>query len=152
MKTTALLCDHAAVSSDGKLYINGANINRLITNQAEPPLVYNFALAVIVEIPWNDTNRMHQLTVELVYEGGERGAHQVAIPGFEDGTISAQFNAGRSPDMVPGEATLMPIAFPFYGLLLANPGGYSFKLSIDNVEVAHVPFQARVLGPLGMAA
>lgn len=151
MKTTALLCDYAQVSSDGKLFINGANITRLNTPVAEPPLIVHFALAVIVEVPWDKTNQPHKLTIELVYDGGDRGPEQVPLPGTEadGGTFVAQFNAGRGPDMVPGETTLLPIALPFQAMGLPAPGGYSFKVNVDGAEEAHVPFQARVVGPMG---
>lgn len=155
MKATALLCDYAAVHPDGKLTIVGANITRLNTAVVEPPLHVNFALAVLVEIGWGETNKPHQLEISLVFDGGEQGPQQIPLPGInpkDEGVFKATFNAGRGPDLVPGEPTGLPIALPFHMLPLPSQGGYSFKVVIDGEEAAHVPFQARVINPMGFAA
>jgi len=152
MQVMAMLCDHAQTSSDNKLFISGANINRLWVASAEPPLGINAGLAVLVEIGWQETNQAHKLVIELVFDD-PAGARQVELPvppapdatPEERGNIIAEFNAGRGPDMVPGEATLMPIAMNFPGLQLPAPGSYFFRVSIDGTEQARVPFRLQVV-------
>ena len=155
MKATAMLCDFAQLSSDGKLTVIGAGITRIATLVAEPPLVLNFALAALVEVPWDQTNRPHRLHIELVFDGNEGGAQKIPLPNTnpaDEGSFVAEFNAGRGPEMVPGESSLLPIALPFFGIALPAPGGYSFKLTVGNDELAHVPFQARIINQFGFRA
>jgi hypothetical protein len=61
LEANALLCDHAQVSADHKLYLSGGNVTRLWSARAEPPLVVTVGLAVIVHIGWQETNQAHRL-------------------------------------------------------------------------------------------
>lgn len=143
----AMLCDYAEVAG-GKLFITGANINLIGTPVSEPPLRVSLALAMIITIPWTATNQPHTLTVELVSDqasGNERVRLTDQPPPSGDeaeaGLIVAQFNAGRSPIMKPGEDNLLPIALPMLGLPLPRPGGYFFVIRIDGTEMRRVPFR-----------
>jgi len=114
MDAIALLCDHAQVTGDGKLFISGANVCRVVTLALDPPMPVNFCLAIIVKIPWQQTNQRHKLTVELMYEDGQHGAERVTLaqpmpgqPSEDEGLVVAEFNAGRGPDMQNGEETLL---------------------------------------------
>jgi hypothetical protein len=155
LEANALLCDHAQVSADHKLYLSGGNVTRLWSARAEPPLVVTVGLAVIVHIGWQETNQAHRLGIELVFDdvvGAQRVHLPVeltpsALPGTE-GMVTAEFNVGRAPEMIPGEATLMPIALNFPGLALPAPGSYFFTIGIDGTEVSRVPFRAMVIPQL----
>jgi len=143
----ALLADYAQVHA-GKLYVTGAGINLLTPPVPGPPYVVHFALALTVTIPWQSTNQPHSLKVSLVDTDGERV--QLAeptgdTPPDDRGKILAQFNAGRSPIMQPGEDTVLPIALPFFGLALPHPGSYRLIIEMDDVETAGKTF--RVLDP-----
>lgn len=155
MHVTALLCDHAQASSDGKLYVAGANITRLWTQKADPPLIVNVALAIVIEIDWNETNTMHNFEVELVYDD-PAGAQIVPLPievppgapPETGGRFVGEFNAGRGPDMLAGESTLMPLAINMNGLELPAPGAYFFSVKVDKEELARARFRATVNAPM----
>ena len=142
-----MLCDFAEVSG-GKLFISGAGIGMIGVAQLEPPFRVFVSLAVIVQIPWGATNQQHRLEIELI---SEEGSELKKIPlseqlpdGIDDsyrGSVVALFNAGRSPMMVNGEQTLMPVAIPFQGLELPQLGTYFFSIKIDGSEVDRVSFR-----------
>lgn len=144
----AMLCDFAEVSGN-KLFISGAGINLIATNRAEAPHAVNFALALLVRIPWNATNQQHTLRVELMSDSADGGPKRVPInnalpPNVDDeerGNVIALFNAGRSPMMQVGEETLMPIAFALPGLPLPDVGSYFFDISIDGTQMDRVSFR-----------
>ena len=147
MRVTTLLCDHAQVSSDGKLFISGANINRLNSQCIQAPYTVDFALAVMIHIPWQATNQAHKLSIELVNDdpnGAKRVPFAAATPnvdGVDHGKLLADFNAGRAPQMVPGEETTMPLVVPFHRFNLPDTGGYYFDICVDGTSVATVPFR-----------
>lgn len=153
MNISAMLCDHAQVAG-GKLFVSGAGINVVGTPVPAPPHPMSVALALLVTIPWNATNQPHALTIELVSDTGEGGSERIPLgdqlpPGHDQadmGMIVAQFNAGRGPQMRPGEDTLMPVAIPL-SLGLPRPGDYFFDLSIDGTQMARVSFRMVVSTP-----
>jgi hypothetical protein len=155
MKTVALLCDHTQKAGD-KLFVSGANINRLYTDKADPPFPVNVGLAIMVTIPWNATNQKHVLTLELIADQGGSGPERVPLanqllPGNDPedlGILGAEFNAGRSPEMQPGEDTLMPLPVQMNGLQLPRPGSYFFDLRIDGTPMERVVFRLEVISPM----
>jgi hypothetical protein len=150
MKVSAMLCDHAQVSG-GKLFVSGAAINIVGTPTIAPPHPVQISLAMLVTIPWGATNQAHRLTVELVRDG--QPAERVPLappdatqpPGTE-GLIVAEFNAGRSPMMHPGDDTLMPVAIPL-NLALPEQGDYFFVIRIADQELERVSFRVVVPQP-----
>lgn len=156
MDVEVMLCDYAEVSG-GKLFISGAGINLLGTPMTSAPHVVNIALAMLVKIPWTATNQAHELTVELISDGGgDTGQERVHLsnslpPGRDQadmGLIVAQFNAGRAPTMQPGEESLLPVAMPMMSLPLPRPGNYFFSVKIDGDEQDRVSFRVQVPNPV----
>jgi hypothetical protein len=144
----AMLCDFAEVSGN-KLFISGAGINLIGTIKAEAPHPASFALALLVRVPWTATNHEHTLRIELFSDTSGAGPKQVSINDAEPpsgkeedrGTIVAIFNMGRSATMQPGEESLLPVAFPMFGLPLPDVGSYYFTISIDGSEIQRVSFR-----------
>ena len=66
MEINALLCDHAE-SAEGKLFINGGGVN-MIYVQPQPPYVISIFVAVVVHVPYTDTNVDHTVAVRLMDE------------------------------------------------------------------------------------
>lgn len=144
MQVEALLCDFAQVHA-GKLFISGAGINVLASPAPAAPYPVGVSLALLIRVPWEDTNSTHHLRVGLIDEDG----HPVAIteppPGVEvppgdRGAILATFQVGRSPMLRTGEETLVPVALPL-ALALPKLGAYEITIAIDAVEAPRVPFR-----------
>jgi hypothetical protein len=147
LSVQAMLCDYAQVSG-GKLFVSGAGVGLVGTSSAAPPHPVNFALALLVHIPWNATNHEHKLEIELISDT-QKGPERVEInqllppntPESEKGKIFAVFNAGRAPTMQVGEETLMPVALPMVGLPLPAIGSYFFSIGIDGTALERVSFR-----------
>lgn len=141
MDIDMMLCDHAE-AAENKLFINGAAINLLFV-EPQPPHVVNFAVAVVIQVPYNETNVTHQLTISLVNEDGEP-----VVPWTPDGSLAVQgpveitgdFNVGRPPGLPPGETQAVPFAFQLQ-LPMPGLGSYSVIAQINGVEARRLPFR-----------
>jgi len=118
MKLTMLLADAAQVS-EGKLYILGGGWS--MTGPAEVPS----AIAIKIEVPWDQANRQHHFQVELFDGDG-----QAVKMGSEAVRIQGQFETGRPAGLAPGTPLDVPLAISIGPLGLA-PGRYAWRCSVD---------------------
>jgi hypothetical protein len=147
MDAKVMLCDFAEVSGN-KLFITGAGISLLASGATTAPFPVNISLAILVSIPWTETDSQHVLTIELVSEA--TGAQQrvmlsdqlppEADPG-DMGLIVFVFSASRLPTMIDGNESTMPIAVPMFGLPLPEIGPYFFSVRIDGREMDRASFR-----------
>jgi hypothetical protein len=124
MKVTMMLAD-SAQAVGGKLYILGGGWS--ITG----PLPCPSAIAVLVSVPWNETNRKHRVKVELVDED----YRPVLVPtpeGDKPMLISGDFEVGRPAGIMPGSTIEIPFAFNIGALPLPPGRRYVWKLMIDD--------------------
>ncbi len=142
-----MLCDFAEVSG-GKLFITGAGISLLASSSEVAPFPVNISLAILVSIPWTETDTRHTMTIELISEA--KGAQQRVmlsdqLPEGHDpadaGTIVFVFSAVRMPTMVDGDESSMPVAVPLFGLPLPEIGPYFFSVRIDGREMDRASFR-----------
>jgi hypothetical protein len=130
VEATVLLCDYAE-AVNGKLYVMGGGWN--VAFAAGQPM--NAALAILVIVPWDQTNQKHELRVELVDDDG----NQVAVQGQEV-RFTGEFELGRPPGIKPGTSLNAPFAWNLQGLQLPH-GSYQWKLWIDTEPVESRAFQ-----------
>ena len=130
MDATVLLCDYAE-AVNGKLYVMGGGWN--VAFSSGQPITA--ALAILVIVPWDQTNRRHELRVELVDGDGD----VVAVQG-QDVRFTGDFELGRPPGIKPGSSLNAPFAWNLQGLPL-EVGGYEWKLWIDGEPVESRAFQ-----------
>jgi hypothetical protein len=147
MDAKVMLCDFAEVSG-GKLFITGAGISLLASSSTTAPFPVNISLAILVSIPWTETDSRHVLTIELVSEAA--GAQQRVMlseqlpddAAPEDrGMIVFVFSAVRLPTMIDGDESTMPISVPLFGLPLPEIGPYFFSIRIDGREMDRASFR-----------
>jgi hypothetical protein len=135
MKATVLLCDHAQ-EVGGKLYVLGGGWSIYRGSPA------TMALAIKIDVPWDEANRPHEVVTRLVTgdggdpvlpdpETGELGPRRVEFQG--------RFEAGRPPGLVPGTDLDAPLAINIAGLPLA-PGRYEWQVTIDGDLADRVVF------------
>lgn len=141
MEIDALLCDHAQVA--GKLFISGANIDSFAFAPNDPgPYWLNFAVAGVVHVAWTATNTEHRLQFLIVDGDGNTprlgGGAQVAPTGIGG---EFHFNVGRPPGLPSGDEQLVPFAFAFMALPLADAGSYNVRLLIDGTDVKSIHFR-----------
>ena len=142
-----MLCDFAEVSG-GKLFITGAGISLLASGANDSPYPVNVSLAILVSIPWTETDARHVMTIELVSEAS--GAQQRVplsdqLPEGSDpadmGMIVFVFQAVRLPTMIDGDESTMPVSVPLFGLPLPQIGPYFFSVRIDGREMDRASFR-----------
>jgi hypothetical protein len=127
-----LLCDFAE-EVGGKLYIMGGGWSHITMNTPTADL----SLAIVLRIPWDQTNRPHDIRTVLVDEDGE------PIPNPEGNplAIAGKVEVGRPPGVKPGSTFNVPLAMRFNGVPL-EAGGYSFLFEVDGHELTRVTFEA----------
>lgn len=90
-----------------------------------------FAIAALIEVPWDETNRQHVLKVEIVDE--DERSLMVATPGGDQPfEISAQFDVGRPAGIVPGRPFLVPVAVNLQPLPLQPGKRYLVRFKVDD--------------------
>src|SRR5437879_10908137 len=93
MRVTMLLAD-AAQAINGKLYILGGGWS-IIGPDPVPS-----AIAIKIEVPWDEANKRHKLKLELVDEDGR----PVTVPtptGEKPVQLEGDFEVGRPPGLKP---------------------------------------------------
>lgn len=124
-----VLCD-AAQEAAGKLYIIGGGWNVLL----QPNVPTSIALAIILHFDWNETNRKHQIEIELQTADGE-------VFEVEENPVRVVTSAevGRPPGIKPGSEINAPLAPSFNGLALPS-GSFVWILRVGEAVLARAPF------------
>lgn len=137
MRVTLLLAD-AAQAVGGKLYILGGGWS--VTGPDPTPS----AIAVKIEVPWDETNRRHRLEFTLLDADGR----PVVVPTAEGERrveVGGDFEVGRPPGLRPGTPLDLVLAFNIGPLPLRPDGRYVWRCAIDGAseETWHVGFTTR---------
>jgi hypothetical protein len=128
VNVTLLLCDAAQVAG-GKLFVLGGGWNTLVTTSDD---ALSMALAILVVVPWHETNQRHRLRSDLLTEDGAPVGGDAPV--FVDG----EFEMGRPPGTKPGTSLNVPFAVNVSTVLPA--GGYRWQVSIDGTTMAEASF------------
>jgi hypothetical protein len=124
MKLTMLLAD-AVQAVNGKLYILGGGWS--ITGPAPTPS----AIAIKVDVPWDEANRKHHFRLALVDADGQA----VSVPGpIQDipVEVTGEFEAGRPPGLKPGSPLDVVLALNIGPLQLQPDSRYVWRCWIDD--------------------
>jgi hypothetical protein len=128
-----LLCD-AAQEVGGKLYVLGGGWSVI---WAAPGGLSSMALAIKLEVPWDQTNRKISIAAALMTEDGapvDLGMGPIGASG--------ELEVGRPAGVKPGTNIDAPIAMSFPGLALGL-GGYRWELSINGTVMAKTAFRVQ---------
>lgn len=121
MRVTILLAD-AAQAVETKLYILGGGWS------FTGPQVGPHAIAILIEVPWHEANREHQLHIELQDADG----HAALIgPEAQPLIIEARLEVGRPPGHPAGTPFTVPMAFNLPPLPLQPGTRYVWCVTID---------------------
>jgi len=124
MKVTMLLAD-AAQAINGKLYILGGGWS--VTGPG--PNVS--AIALKIEVPWDEANRRHTLLLELLDADGHKAMLPVAEGELRAMEIKGDFEVGRPPGVTPGTPLDAALAINLNPVPLAAGRRYVWRLSIN---------------------
>lgn len=119
MKLIMLLAD-AVQAAEGKLYVLGGGWS-IIGPDPCPT-----AIAIKIEVPWDETNKPHQIELRLLDEDGQ----PVAFNG-RPMVLESRFEVGRPPGMKPGTPIDVPLAVNFGPLPFTPDRRYLWRCFID---------------------
>lgn len=128
-----ILGDYAHMA-DGKLYLQGGGWERLNVNSGFPTKQM-FGIATSVLVPWDETNQLINLEIEVQTEDGGSLAK-----------INGQMKVGRPPDHPPG-MTQRSVVAANLPLELKTAGSYVIIARLEGQEMKRTPFFV-IPGPL----
>ena len=137
MRATLLLAD-SAQAVEGKLYILGGGWS--VTGPQPVPM----AIALKVDVPWDQANSRHQWRLELVDADGQ--PVQLGEEGQQTPVeIEQEFEIGRPAGVKPGTALDFVVAINIQPLPLEAGRQYAWRLSIDgeSQDDWRLPFSTR---------
>jgi hypothetical protein len=129
--TTAMLADAASVEG-GKLFVHGGAWDTIYV-AAIPAVHPNMALVLVFRIGYDEALNDIPITIELIDEDDQPFGPR----------IQGVINAGHPPRSRRGTPTFHPLAMSFPMLPFEHEGGYRFRISSADGEIASVPFQVR---------
>lgn len=137
MKVTMLLAD-SAQTAESKLYILGGGWS--VTGPAPAPS----AVALKIEVPWDQANKKHSFELSLVDADGNPVMAATA-QGEQPIQIGGEFEVGRPVGLAPGTPIDMPMALNFGPLPLTPGSRFTWRLTIDQGSEPdwHVSFSTR---------
>ena len=137
MRVTLILADAAQVS-EGKLFILGGGW------RFTGPEPATMAIAMLIEVPWDQANRRHHFRLQLLDGDGAP-----AIVGDGELTIEGDFEAGRPPGHPPGVSLAVPMVMNVQAVPLTPGSRYEWRLSIDGESPVDwgLGFNTRPSGP-----
>ena len=147
MEAEAFLAD-SVVAVEGKLYVQGGGWDQL--NAPGLPVRHpRIGLAVLLHVPYTETNMPHQFELRLEDADGNTLPLGDAPPGIAtpDGKIRAiggPIVVGRPPLLGAGDAQNVPIAANLDGLQFDKAGSYRFVIAVDGQDVKHMAFRLNV--------
>jgi len=143
MRVTMMLADYAVGTPDGKLTVVGAGW-KLIAVGAP------FAVAAIVEVPWDLTNTKHTLQLRLVDADGQ----PLTMPDGQPLELPPDvFEVPRPAGVKPGTSIAHNVVLNS-GPLPFEPGQYVWEITINGAqhEEWKLPFTVVAAGPQAQAA
>jgi hypothetical protein len=121
IRITMMIAADSAQAVDGKLYVLGGGFNHLVVS--EFPAAHTFDVAMMVDVPWTETNRPYEVVVELVDADGQPMGYRA----------EATLETGRPAGARPGSAFAVPLAVPVTADF-PEPGRYVLRGEVDGKE------------------
>jgi hypothetical protein len=128
VKGTIILADSAQDDPNGKLHALGAGWS--VTSTPTPPM----ALLVLLDCPWDQTNKKHKMIIDLVDADGHAVSFGQGPMGNPEPAVhlEIEFEVGRPPGMPPGNPQRQPLSINLGpGMPLTAGQKYEFRMTID---------------------
>ncbi len=124
MKVTLMLADYAE-ATNGKLYIMGGGWSII------GPGPSRFAIAIKIEVPWDQANTQHSLRLNLVDQDGQ----PIFIPtptGDRPVEFGANFEVGRPAGLRPGTPLDVVLAINIGPIPIPPDGRYVWQCYVND--------------------
>jgi hypothetical protein len=121
-----LLSDHSE-SVNGKIYALGAGWNQL--RFPELPQEFGFSIALGLDVPWDETNRQHTMTLHIEDPDGERLGDE----------FSLDFETGRPPGSVAGQEQRIVLSLAAR-TVFSSSGPHAVVVKVGGEEINRARF------------
>ena len=130
MKIGLFLADAAQADvQSGKVHALGLGWRQCQT--PTPP----FALVLFLDIDWDETNKQHKLTCQLLTADGDTVV--VTGPqGRQPISFEASAEAGRPPGAIHGTSVRLPLTLNIPAGIPLEPGIYEWRVEVEGFEQA----------------
>ncbi len=132
MQVEWLILADAAQVVGGKLYLLGGGWDQIIVNKAFP-IDQRMALALGINVPWNETNQKHNLEIEIVSEDVATEETKSLMK------MGGQFEIGRPAGIRQGQEQRFQMAMDMT-IKIATAGTKTVIARIEGQEVKRVVF------------
>lgn len=122
-----ILADHSE-ALNGKLYAMGGGWNTL--RFPSLPREWAFTVAFAVDVPWDETNRRHRLSLQLEDPDG----------GLLGDPFAMEFEAGRPPGSIPGQDQRIVLSMGTQNTF-AGTGPHAVVVKVNDEEIGRARFQ-----------
>ena len=139
MKLRLLLAHYAEVQA-GMLYLLGTGWTEIGPDPSA------FAIAGLVEVPWDETNRQHELDITIVDADDQPFTHPTPT-GDQPFHVNAKVEAGRPPGARVGRSFSIPLALNFPPMQFRPGTDYVVRGVINGVQLDAVAFVSRPAKP-----
>lgn len=129
---SAMLADAAAVA-EGKLYIHGGQWDQMLA-QSVPFRHPAMCLVLVIEVPYDDALRPHEVGVTLDLDGSRQ----------EQWGMMAHLETGHAPGTARGAPSFLPLAVPIRDLEIHHAGRYDWIVTLDGVPAERVSMQVNL--------
>jgi len=123
MRVTMLLAD-AAQAVNGKLYVLGGGWSQIGPDPSP------MAIAMKVDVPWDQANRPHEWMLELVDADGKPVPVRTAT-GEQPVRLAGRFEVGRPAGLPPGTPIDLPLAISIGPFPLPSGRRLVWRLTVD---------------------
>jgi hypothetical protein len=124
VRVTMLLAD-AAQAAEGKLYVLGGGWS--VTGPDPSP----FAIAMLIQIPWDQANVRHLIRLELLDSDGHPVTGTNTDGNVGPIAVEGQVEVGRPPGVRPGTPLDVPLAMNFGPMPLPPGERFVWQLSVN---------------------
>lgn len=131
----AFLADAAQATPDGKFSVIGGGFNVIYAPQF-PALHSTLSIVIKLHVTKAEVGQEHNLRVELL-----NPLNATAMP-----PLGAKFTPTSNKDH-PDWPITAQFAINLAGLIFEMPGKYTFRLSVDNVQLGTLPLYTAVQSP-----
>lgn len=129
MRVSLFLADYAQSDDKGKINAIGLAWTNILTPL--PP----FAVVLIIDIDWSETNQPHRVDCELLDDDGQAVTVQGPL-GAQPLRFEMQVEAGRPPRTIHGTAFRSVMAVNVGGGMPLPAGRYQWRASVKGFDEA----------------
>lgn len=118
---TTFLADSVEIAN-GKIYALGIGWDTIFAKNF-PAQHSRIGLGVLISVPYNETNKDHQIQISLQDQDGQ------VVNNLK---LQSPFKIGRPPYLIEGDAQIVPFAFNFDGLVFEKPSTYRWVIEVND--------------------